>query len=555
MAAMEITRRRFLTGAAAGGALLVARPTGVLAQALGPSQAPGATRASRLSPGRWLVHADLHNHTLFSDGDGDPADAFATMRSNGIDVAAMTDHAVLGGLLGTGLSACGGACTSVRGIDDVSWEQAGRLADAADAPGTFTAIRGFEWSSPTLGHMNVWFGEDWIDPERTGGLVGLEGLVGYLDEIPEVGPALGEPLANLVGSLPVDQLAMRPFFSWLQQQPGSPLVGGGADALAGFNHPGREAGRFARFNFDARLVDRIVSLELFNRSEDYLFEGTDKTRPSPLVECLDAGWKPGLLGVTDEHGTDWGGDAEKGRAGIWVTELSRAGVREALLARRFFATRELGLRVDATAGGHPMGGTVPHRSGPLEIVLDIAGGPEWAGRALTVQVLRTGGHLPTVADEVEVVVPPDDGPLVRFSTPVDVADGTWLVLRVVDPDGAPDERADGALAGGRAIAYVSPFYLDPDGATGGGTATTAPPANVPDLGVVAHGAEPAPVPSLRPSGRAATLPATGGLSGPAATAAGLALGASLAGAAVHRRVVAGHGHEHPHRHDHDHDHG
>ena len=52
----------------------------------------GTSRRSRLFPGPWLVHADLHNHTLLSDGAGDPADAFPSMRAAGLDVAAITDH-------------------------------------------------------------------------------------------------------------------------------------------------------------------------------------------------------------------------------------------------------------------------------------------------------------------------------------------------------------------------------------------------------------------------------------------------------------------------------
>ena len=37
------------------------------------SLAWGTSRRSRLFPGPFLVHADLHNHTQLSDGDGDPA--------------------------------------------------------------------------------------------------------------------------------------------------------------------------------------------------------------------------------------------------------------------------------------------------------------------------------------------------------------------------------------------------------------------------------------------------------------------------------------------------
>lgn len=487
------SRRKFLAGAAASGAVLVARPTGILADVLGGDPASAVARASKLVPGTWLVHADLHNHTLFSDGDGDPAAAFASMRSTGLDVAALTDHAVLGGALGALASVCGSGCTSVRGIDQRSWQQSAELADGADDPGTFTAIRGFEWSSPTLGHVNVWFGQDWVDPERTGGLVGIEGIPGYLDELGDGATPIGEPLEELVTSLPTTGLSMAGFQAWLRRRPGG-LLGGGADALAGFNHPGREPGRFAAFAFDARLRDRLVSLELFNRDEDFLYEGTDRGRVSPLTQCLDAGWRPGLLGVTDEHGTDWGTPLGKGRAGLWVTELSRAGVREAMEARRFFATRERGLRVDATLAGVRMGGTVPHRSGPVEVQLDVEGASLPAGTPLVVQVLRSGSPLPVVTDQVDVVVPAADAPPIVFTTPVDEADGGWVVLRVVDPAGAPDARATADL-GGRTVAYPSPWYMEP------GAAAAAPAAAVPVAAGSGRtlGAELAAAPSLGPA--------------------------------------------------------
>lgn len=482
---MATSRRRFLAGAAASGAVLVARPAGILADVLGGTPQPTVSRASKLVPGTWLVHADLHNHTLFSDGDGDPAAAFATMRGNGLDVAALTDHAVLGGALGALASVCGSGCTSVRGIDEASWDRTAELADGADAPGTFTAIRGFEWSSPTLGHVNVWFGQDWIDPERTGGLVGVEGIPGFLDELGEGGTAIGEPLESLVTDLPTTGLSMAGLYAWLRRQPGGLLGGGGADALAGFNHPGREPGRFAAFAFDARLRDRLVSLELFNRDEDYLYEGIDKGRTSPLVQCLDAGWRPGLLGVTDEHGTDWGGPPEKGRAGLWVTELSRAGVRAAMADRRFFATRERGLRVDATLAGMRMGGVVPHRAGMVEVALDVEGPSVPAGTPLVVQVLTSGTPVPRVTSEHAVVVPAADAPAIRFAAPVDVADGDWVALRIIDPAREADPRAPADL-GGRTIAYPSPWYLDPTATPAGPTAATDGRALGADLAAAPH---------------------------------------------------------------------
>jgi hypothetical protein len=202
----------------------------------------------------------------------------------------------------------------------------------------------------------------------------------------------------------------------------------------------------------------MVSLEMFNRTDDYLFEGVAAGGTSPLVDCLNAGWRTGLLGVSDEHSAHWGLQPGTGRAGLWVTEHSRAGVAEALRARRFFATRAAGLRMDATAGGVRMGSVLRHRQGPVEFVLDVECVPSWTGRVLQVQVLRPNTPVPAVADVAEVRC----GDVTRFTVSMSIEAGNWTVLRLADPDipnatqGPPNHPANN-----HAIAYTSPWFLRP----------------------------------------------------------------------------------------------
>jgi hypothetical protein len=355
----------------------------------------GAARASRLTQGTRLVHADLHNHTVLSDGDGDPELAFASMRDAGLDVAALTDHTTL---------------FAIDGLGRREWDLTGALADAADDPGRYTAIRGFEWSHPLVGHVNVWLSEDFVDLLEASG--------------------------------------MSRFYDWLA----------GHRGLASFNHPGREPGRFEDFRFVAAARDQVVGLEMFNRREDYLFHGWPDGLRSPLVACLDAGWRTGLTGVTDEHGTDWGFPEGKGRSGLWVVENTRQGVFEAMRARRFFATRVSGLRLDATANGVRMGGGLPLARGDVQFRVDLDRGPAWEGKPLRVQVLRPGGAVPEVVDVVETTA----GSLVTFTVPLDAADGDWVVLRVSDP-AAPNETPGpaGHPCNDLGIAYASPWWLEP----------------------------------------------------------------------------------------------
>ena len=424
--------RRSLLGAAAGGLFLAGLGTPALASAKDSPARPrvGASRSSRITRGTTLVHADLHNHTLMSDGDGDPAEAFTSMRGAGLDVAALTDHATVSDhLLGDALASLPlpAEAAGLTGLTRDDWRRTGILADEADRPGEFTAIRGFEWSEPTLGHVNVWFSDDYTD---------------VLD--------LGQ---------------MGPLYRWLNRTSGPLGLGdGGLGSIAGFNHPGREPFRFEEFRFHPAARDAMVSLEMFNRRDDYLFEGYADGKSSPLVACLNAGWRTGITSVTDEHGTDWGYPEGKGRTGLWVSRQDRPGVKAAMKARRLFATRTSGLRLDATAKpgrdlpAVRMGGVLPAAKANVRFTLDLARDRSWRGRLLHAQVLRPGTDAPEVAE----VVPFRVGDVVRFRVPLDVADGDWVLLRVSDPAEAnATPGPEGHPCNDLGIAYSSPWWLEP----------------------------------------------------------------------------------------------
>ena len=422
-----LSRRNVLSAAGAG--LLIAGLTSRRTPAIadpGGVPALGASRTSRITAGTTLVHADLHNHTLLSDGDGDPALAFDSMRSAGLDVAALTDHATysdnaLGDVLTDALPA---DYHQAAGLTPNGWARTREYADAANLDGAFTAIRGFEWSEPLLGHVNVWFTENYVDVLQAG--------------------------------------LMTPLLEWLRREPGL-VLDGGADGIAGFNHPGREPGRFEEFRFVPAVRDQMVSLELFNRRDDYLFEGWADGKSSPLCACLNAGWRTGTTGVTDEHGIDWGHPEGKGRTGLWVADHTRAGVKAAMQARRFFATRTSGLRVDATAAvagrpAVPMGSALPVSRADVTFTLDLARDDTWLGRRLALQVLRPGSDAPAVPLVHEFVV----GDLVSVTVPLDLAEGDWVLLRIADPSQANQTPGPaGHPANDLAIAYTSPWWLEP----------------------------------------------------------------------------------------------
>ncbi len=374
---------------------------------------PVTSRQSRITTGTVLLHGDLHNHSLFSDGSGDPEQAFVMMREAALDVAALTDHASiphhaipdLDPAVYPDEEGMRRARAAPRSFDEAGWRRTAELADAADVPGEFTAIRGFEWTEPWLGHANVWFSHGYHDVQRPGVVEGLH--------------------------------------EWLSEHE--------PDALFGYNHTGREPGRFGDFTFLPALGGRMVALEAFNRTDDYLFGGCEDGGRPPIAACLDAGWRPGLIGVSDEHGPDYG-VVGRGRTGIWAGEHSRDGVREALLSRRTFATREVGLRLDATLGGVRMGGNV--ETGRQELAVDLDAGERWSG-ALELQVLVPGEDgLPQPL--LQLAVDPDS----VTRTEIELPAGTrWAFVRVADASRRNRwPGPEGHCGNAYGVAYASPWY-------------------------------------------------------------------------------------------------
>ena len=224
-----------------------------------------------------------------------------------------------------------------------------------------------------------------------------------------------------------------------------------------------------------------------------------------------------MLGVSDEHFYGWA--QGKARGGLWVRALTRDGVREAMEARRFYATMEPGLRLDAAANGAQMGSTLGHRDGHIRLELDIDGGQDSYGRPLSVQVLASGGDQPVVVHAADITIASPSEPLVPLDFDHTVDNGRWLLLRVTDPAVEPtNPTPDPFKRFGRAVAYASPWFLDPDAAQL--SATPVPAATAP-----------------APAGGTSALPATG-----PTTSTGLAM--AMAAAALAARRLTHHHHEH-----------
>src|SRR3954471_428145 len=132
----------------------------------------------------------LHDHSGYSDGwpGTRPADVFSSIKGFGNDFGVITDHSTNMGLPATFSEACYGQgrggdgevllaqCALADGADSFrKWDATADQAAAA-SDGSFTALRGFEWSSDRFGHINVLLSHDWVNEADTAGYASMDGF-------------------------------------------------------------------------------------------------------------------------------------------------------------------------------------------------------------------------------------------------------------------------------------------------------------------------------------------------------------------------------------------
>ena len=358
------TRRQALASAGAG--LLIAgitSPETAVART-GRTLATGASRSSRITGGTTLVHADLHNHTLLSDGDGDPALAFDSMRSAGLDVAALTDHATF----------------SDNALGDL-------ITDAL--PPDYHQAAG----SPRR-----------LEPHPRAGRRRRPGRRLHRDPRLRVVQPAARARQRLVQRALRRRAAGRP--DGAVPRVAAPRARPGARRRRATASPASTTPAASRAASRSSASTRGCASgssrwRCSTAATTTSSRGTPTATPPRSSPASTRAGAPGITGVTDEHGTDWGLPEGKGRTGLWVAEHTRAGVKSAMLARRFFATRTSGLRVDATASRRrgpavPMGSELSMTSADVTFTLDLARDPDWVGRPLALQVLRPGPDVPEV---------------------------------------------------------------------------------------------------------------------------------------------------------------
>lgn len=371
--------------------------------------APPGDREKVQAQGDQRVSADyahyvgaLHEHSGYSDGwpGTIPEDYYASAKSFGLDFLGSSEHSDNSDLPVVLNEQCldpGSTtdCVLADGADPEDslrkWQATKEQAEAATNE-SFTGFRGFEWTNNRYGHLNVYFSKNQTNAVIDG--------------------------ANA---------SMETFWDWFTRRPER---GGGSDGLATFNHPGDKGIRpedpafnWNGFEYVPEADDRMVGLEVFNGTKDYVKNGW-------YTKALDKGWHVGAVGAEDVHDAEGWGDPRWAKTVLISRDRSAPALREAMLARRMYALLDNSIRMDMTAAGKPMGSRIAQ--------------PVGTKVRITASVTPDAGRLEIVSNGGEVVSG-KDGSRISYNASVR-SNERYYFLRVLDATGKP-------------VAYSSPVWV------------------------------------------------------------------------------------------------
>ena len=253
-----------------------------------PPAPPNSLPPSADLPGGMHAYWGLLNgHTTYSGGAEPPGLAFAIGRANGLHFLAVTDPA--------------------SSLTSSAWAEIGAQANQASQPGTFIALRGYEYEMPDRTAISVWNTD------------------GFLSQTDPAHATLPE------------------FYAWLVTQPG---------ALAAFG-PACGAARLA-LPADPRAAASLCLYQLPDASSCVSVHEPE----IGWAGWLAGGWQlaPATPGAAMD--TRWGA-ATGFRTGLVAPTLTEADLVDGLRARRVFATQDASLALSLRSGGAWMGETVP----------------------------------------------------------------------------------------------------------------------------------------------------------------------------------------------------
>ena len=241
-----------------------------------------------------FYYGNLHSHTQYSDGQGTPDQALGWAKTQ-FDFYAITDHA--------------------EQLTSTEWITTGNAVKAHTNDGNFVAIRGFEWTHPTFGHINVL---------NTSSFTGI-----------------------------IDTYNPDDFYDWIYQNNG----------LAHFNHPGREAGKFSDFRYKHILFDNFYGIETGNKSDN----NASNVYAQFYTPALSRGWHLAPLQSQDNHYLE----ANNARTVIITQSLTRANIIDAIRKRRLYSSDDTNIKLTFKYNNSWMGSIIHVSGGPVTIYVSV----------------------------------------------------------------------------------------------------------------------------------------------------------------------------------------
>ena len=385
--------------------------------------------------GRRILWADLQNHSGLSDGSATPDDLLRYAREvAALDAAAVTDHDHWG----------------MRFMDREPsiWRRTLEAVARRHDPGRFVALAGYEWTNWVHGHRHVVFfdaaGHAAAPVER-----------GEARARRESGSLLEGPGGAAVPLLSaIDERYDEPRELWAGLR--------GARALTFAHH---SAGDPIATDWSAPPPPELEPV-----TEIVSVHGSSEAADSPGVpirgavdgnfvrDALDRGYRLGFTGSSDGHDGHPGlahlASPSGGVTAVLSDEATREGIREALLARRVYATNGPRIVVRASYAGWPIGATIPAAEAAAGEVGPIAGVPEstLVVRAVApaeiarIDVVSRQGAAGAGAVTGEALCPEGERECSLTVALPEFRPGGYLYLRVVQTDGG--------------AAWTSPFFFD-----------------------------------------------------------------------------------------------
>lgn len=269
-----------------------------------------------------IYFGDIHCHSAFSDGLGEPLDCYRFARDwIGLDFCAVTDHA--------------------RYVSDAEWAESCRAANLTNQDGAFVTLVGYELSHPATGEKNLYY---------PGG----------------EGPLLREMLPGHEEVHPIEEYVEQ----WLECR-ALMMAHLHARHLHAFYHP--KLCRLIEVYSNWGCCEAPGARPPFIPAMRADFSG------QYALDALQSGWRVGFAANSDDHmarpGLSGWHRVERayhsGLTAVYAPALTRQAVFQALYRRHTYATSGARIRVFCTANGVLPGESLPE--GKIRFFMDAAG--------------------------------------------------------------------------------------------------------------------------------------------------------------------------------------